>query len=195
MDRRQCGRVLCHPVRRRQRRFERRRKPGRPAICSERRSGLRFDGINQAQMDADWREEMRSMRIPTLLVHGDADASKFQSICRPAKASHSSMEVVLEVYEERWTWPLCHPPQSVEFRPLEILPGSNRMQRVTPAGCLRATADLSTVSASKVPTNNGEGTEQCQPFPGRAQQLRRGGLAGAIRRACGGTDTTRMPAK
>jgi non-heme chloroperoxidase len=33
-----------------------------------------FD-LNQAQMEADWREEMRSMRIPTLLIHGDADAS------------------------------------------------------------------------------------------------------------------------
>jgi pimeloyl-ACP methyl ester carboxylesterase len=33
-----------------------------------------FD-LNRAQMDADWREEMRSMTIPTLLIHGDADAS------------------------------------------------------------------------------------------------------------------------
>lgn len=33
-----------------------------------------FD-LNQAQMGADWRDEMRSMTIPTLLIHGDADAS------------------------------------------------------------------------------------------------------------------------
>jgi non-heme chloroperoxidase len=33
-----------------------------------------FD-LNRAQMTADWREEMRCMTIPTLLIHGDADAS------------------------------------------------------------------------------------------------------------------------
>jgi non-heme chloroperoxidase len=33
-----------------------------------------FD-LNQAQVEADWREEMRSVAVPTLLIHGDADAS------------------------------------------------------------------------------------------------------------------------
>ena len=33
-----------------------------------------FD-LNRAQMEADWRQEMRSMAVPTLLIHGDADAS------------------------------------------------------------------------------------------------------------------------
>lgn len=33
-----------------------------------------FD-VNQAQVEADWRQEMRAIAIPTLLIHGDADAS------------------------------------------------------------------------------------------------------------------------
>ena len=33
-----------------------------------------FD-VNRAQMEADWREEMRAIAVPALLIHGDADAS------------------------------------------------------------------------------------------------------------------------
>jgi non-heme chloroperoxidase len=33
-----------------------------------------FD-FNQAQVEADWRQEMRSIAVPTLLIHGEADAS------------------------------------------------------------------------------------------------------------------------
>jgi non-heme chloroperoxidase len=33
-----------------------------------------FD-VNRAQMEADWRQEMRAVAVPTLLIHGDADAS------------------------------------------------------------------------------------------------------------------------
>jgi pimeloyl-ACP methyl ester carboxylesterase len=56
-----------------------------------------FD-LNQAQMDADWREEMRSITIPILLIHGDADASS-----PIALSSRQSVKLIagsrLEVYE------------------------------------------------------------------------------------------------
>ena len=56
-----------------------------------------FD-LNRAQMDADWREEMRSMTVPTLLIHGDADASSPIDL-----ASRESVKLIaqsrLEVYE------------------------------------------------------------------------------------------------
>jgi non-heme chloroperoxidase len=56
-----------------------------------------FD-LNQAQMEADWRDEMRAMTIPILLIHGDADASS------PIHLSSSrSVELIpdsrLEVYQ------------------------------------------------------------------------------------------------
>jgi non-heme chloroperoxidase len=54
--------------------------------------------LNQTQMQADWREEMRSIRIPTLLIHGDADASSPIDL-----SSRRSVELIagsrLEVYE------------------------------------------------------------------------------------------------
>jgi non-heme chloroperoxidase len=56
-----------------------------------------FD-LNQAQMDADWREEMRSITIPTLPIHGDADASSPIDL-----ASRKSVDLIagsrLEVYK------------------------------------------------------------------------------------------------
>jgi non-heme chloroperoxidase len=56
-----------------------------------------FD-LNQAQMEAGWREEMRSITIPTLLIHGDADASSPIDL-----SSRRSVELIagsrLEVYE------------------------------------------------------------------------------------------------
>jgi non-heme chloroperoxidase len=56
-----------------------------------------FD-LNRAQMDADWREEMRSMALPTLLIHGDADASTPIDL-----SSRQSVTLIegsrLEVYE------------------------------------------------------------------------------------------------
>jgi non-heme chloroperoxidase len=49
-------------------------------------------------MDADWREEMRSMTLPTLLIHGDADASSPIDL-----SSRQSVKLIdrsrLEVYE------------------------------------------------------------------------------------------------
>jgi pimeloyl-ACP methyl ester carboxylesterase len=33
-----------------------------------------FD-LNRAQVDVEWRQEMQSLTVPTLLIHGDADAS------------------------------------------------------------------------------------------------------------------------
>jgi pimeloyl-ACP methyl ester carboxylesterase len=55
-----------------------------------------FD-LNQAQMGADWREEI-SITMPTLLIHGDADASS------PSDLSfRRSVELIagsrVEVYE------------------------------------------------------------------------------------------------
>jgi non-heme chloroperoxidase len=56
-----------------------------------------FD-VNRAQMDADWREEMRAIAVPTLLIHGDADASIPLDL-----SSRRTVELIansrLEVYE------------------------------------------------------------------------------------------------
>jgi non-heme chloroperoxidase len=56
-----------------------------------------FD-FNQAQVDADWRQEMQSLVVPTLLIHGDADASFPVDL-----ASRRTVELIagsrLEVYE------------------------------------------------------------------------------------------------
>lgn len=56
-----------------------------------------FDA-NRAQMEADWREEMRAVAVPTLLIHGDADASIPLEL-----SSRMTVELIansrLEVYE------------------------------------------------------------------------------------------------
>jgi non-heme chloroperoxidase len=56
-----------------------------------------FD-CSRAQMEADWRDEMRSITVPTLLLHGNADASIPMGL-----SSSKSVELIagsrLKVYE------------------------------------------------------------------------------------------------
>jgi non-heme chloroperoxidase len=54
-----------------------------------------FD-VNRAQMDADWRAEMHDIAVPTLLIHGDADASiplDLSSRKTATLIAHSRLEV------------------------------------------------------------------------------------------------------
>jgi non-heme chloroperoxidase len=56
-----------------------------------------FD-LNLAQVEADWRQEMRSVTVPTLLIHGDADAS-FPIEIASRRTVEFIAESQLQVYE------------------------------------------------------------------------------------------------